>query len=412
MGFTNLYTRKDILNPKDIDFAGVGTRVKNKIPDAAINAFRAKVPGPQAKPFIFEFEKDPDTGKLQISVKQMGFVYGWMDESFVANKSKMISVEVEIEGWRAHVQQSIDTLAKHRGEFERLTKKVEALEGKAASKEVDVATQNELKATQQEIQKLMSDAKPELAAIMQFWNSGPKDGVMALIKKHGLPVDQIGGEKRDADAHYALLQQAAKKFQDQYMALGKQVEALHEQAFKLTGKLFQTVKKDRAGELEGLEEAIQKRIGEFQGYKNADFTEVRAKVLLNEAKEFMSKSGATWTKLSANPAELDKTTAQVQQVSERLRVLGGRVLQEYQPWQKSTIPRGGNMPKYQQMLKMVYEEYEKDYNTLQATLQEYKQALLKQKPKAVELAAKSAKATVKAQAKVAKAEAKAAKKGK
>ena len=99
MGFMNLYT-KTTANPKDIDFAKVGTTVKNKIPEAAIKAFLAKVPKVQAKPFEFMFEKDPETGKLQISAKQLGFLFGWQDETFAANKAKMKAVEAEIDGWK------------------------------------------------------------------------------------------------------------------------------------------------------------------------------------------------------------------------------------------------------------------------------------------------------------------------
>ncbi len=60
------------------------------------------------------------------------------------------------------------------------------------------------------------------------------------------------------------------------------------------------------------------------------------------------------------------------------------------------------MPKYQQMLKMVYEEYMGEHDTLQTTLQGYRDALTKQQPKAVELAKKEMKATAKAEAKAAK----------
>src|ERR1700684_1135154 len=98
----NLYT-KSTANPKEIDFARVGATVKNKIPDAAINAFKAKVPGVQPKPFEFKFDKDYDTGKLQITVAKLGFVYGWVDASFAANKVKMKAVETEIDGWKTHV---------------------------------------------------------------------------------------------------------------------------------------------------------------------------------------------------------------------------------------------------------------------------------------------------------------------
>jgi hypothetical protein len=419
MAFMNLYT-KSTANPKDIDFATVGTRVKNKIPDAAIKAFQAKVPGPQAKPFDFTFDKDYDTGKLQIAVKKLGFVYGWVDATFAANKTKMKAVETEIEGWKTHIQQAIDGVAKHRTVLGQLAKQVEALEAAAASNAVDAATVKEVEAAKQGFEKFAHDASGEHAAVVQFLNSGPNEGVMGLLKKHGIPAEQLGGERKEADADFVLLQQAVKKFQEQFAALGQALAPLRKRCDDVGVKLFllQNARRDRKSELEDLQIAIQKNIGEIQGYKNTDFAGVGAKALLNDAKEFTGKSGTTWVKLSANPGEIDKTVAHVQEVFERMRILGGRVVQEYQSWQKPAIPRGGDMPKYQQMLKMVYDEYMVDHNLLQNTLKAYRDALLKQKPKAVELAAKAAKATAKAEAKVskvakvAKVEAKAAKKGK
>ena len=94
-----------------------------------------------------------------------------------------------------------------------------------------------------------------------------------------------------------------------------------------------------------------------------------------------------------------------------MRVLGGRVAREYDAWQKPAIPRGGDMPKYQQMLKMVHDEYMADHTLLQNTLRAYKDAMSKQKPKAVEAVAKAQKKVAKVEAKQVKADAKAAKKG-
>src|SRR4051812_28858827 len=128
MAFTNLYT-KTTKNPTDIDFATIGTRVKNKIPDAAIKAFRAKVPAPLSKPFEFTFDKDYDTGKLQIAVKQLGFVHAWFDESFVNNKTKMISVEVDVETWKTRIKQSVDALTKLRGDMNQLATRLGTIEG-------------------------------------------------------------------------------------------------------------------------------------------------------------------------------------------------------------------------------------------------------------------------------------------
>jgi len=409
--FTNLYT-KSTANPKDIDFATVGTRVKNKIPDAAIKAFRAKVPAPLPKPFEFTFDKDYDTGKLQITVKQLGFVHAWFDESFVANKSKMISVEVDIETWKTHIKQSVDALAHLRGEMDQLATRVGAIEGIVASEKGDQAVLKEHQAVKHAVIKLMEDANAHRKGVLDFWNTGPKDGVLGLMKKHGLPVDQIGGERREADAAYALLQQGVKMYQDRFTALGKEVEALNKRTDDVGVKLLLQTnsQRDRKGELEMLQTEIQKLIGEIQGWKNSDFEGVGAKALLKDAKEFTTKAGAAWTKLSENPDEIDKTTAKVQEVFERMRVLGGRVVREYDAWQKPAIPRGGEMPKYQQMLKMVHDEYMADHTLLQNTLRAYKEAMAKQKPKAVEAVAKAQKKVAKVEAKQVKADAKAAKK--
>ena len=55
----------------------------------------------------------------------------------------------------------------------------------------------------------------------------------------------------------------------------------------------------------------------------------------------MGKAGPAWTRQSAFPAEIDKTAAEAQKVFELLRILGGRVVGEYEAWQGTAIPRGG-----------------------------------------------------------------------
>src|SRR5206468_2620945 len=106
------------------------------------------------KPFDFAFDKDYDTGKLQITVKQVGFVYGWVDTTFAANKQKMKAVETDVEAWKARIQQSMEALAKHRDEQLRLAKKVETFEGAAMSGQVDNAMVKEHQATKQAMLKL------------------------------------------------------------------------------------------------------------------------------------------------------------------------------------------------------------------------------------------------------------------
>jgi hypothetical protein len=396
-------------NPKDIDFVGVGTKVKNKIPEAAIKAFKAKVPGAQAKPFEFAFDKEYETGKLRIGVKQLGFVHEWVDQTFMANKSKMISVEVDIEVWGTGVQKSIDALGKIWEEKEKLGKRAETLAG---VKEADAAMVKEQQAMKQRLFALMEEAKKVEKGLVDFWNGGPNEGVNGLMKKHGIPAEQIGGERTEALRQYGLLQQRVKKFQDLYKALGSEGQALLKRLDEVGMKLWGNAKRDRASELADLEEEIQKRIGDFQGYTNSDFAGVGAKALVKEAKEFMGKAGAAWTKLSGNPGELEKRAGEVQAVFERLRILGGRVVTEYQAFQKPSISRSGEMPKYQQMLKMVYDEYMGEHTLTQNTLRSYREALLKQKPKAVELVAKQVKVAAKAEAKQVKSEAKVARKGK
>ncbi len=341
MGFTNLYT-KSTANPKDIDFAAVGARVKNKIPDMAINAFRAKVPGPQAKPFEFKFDKDYDTGKLQITVKPVGLVFGWVDEVFVANKLKMKVVETEIDGWKARVELSMQSVEKHREGLEPLVKKLETMEGAVTSNQVDAEMLKELGVVKQGLEQLDREVRGEHATTMQFLDGGPKQGVMGLIKKHGLPVDQIGGEKKEADGNFARLLQQVKKFQDQCTALLQEIVTENKRSDVVYENLLmkQNASLKRGNQLEDLELAIQKDIGAFQGDRNSDFAAVGAKTLLKEAKEFMGKSGETWAKLSGNPGEIDKKIAQVKGVFESMRIRGSGIVQQYQAWQRPTIPQG------------------------------------------------------------------------
>jgi hypothetical protein len=402
VAFINLYTKKTA-NPKDIDFPAIGVRVKEKIPAAAVRAFLAKVPRPQAKPFDFNFDKDTGNGKLQITVKQLGFVYGWVDAAPAENKAKMKSVEDEIEAWRTHIQGSIDALAALRERMNRLAQKVDTAEHAVAAKEATRELFDANQATRKEIEKLLEDGQKLRNETLQFWSGEPGKGVTPLIKKHGLQVEELGGAKEEAYASYALLQQAFNKWSQQFILLGKEVEALNKLAETVSGKLFTSggMKVDRQTEREEHEAEIQKTIGAIQGYKNSDFSGTGAAALVKAAREFTAKSGAAWTRLSANPTEIDKTATQVGEVIARLRILGGRVNSEYTAWQKG-VATTGQMPRFQKMLKMVYDEYMDEHTNVQTALQGYKTALQKQKPKALELIAKAAKAQAKADAKAAK----------
>ena len=377
MGFLNLYTKKTA-NPKEIDFARVGTIVKNKIPEAAIKAFLAKVPGTQAKAFEFTFDKDGETGKMQIAVKSLGFVYGWVDADFVNNKAQMKVAETEIAGWKGKVDAANLGVLKHQKDVREWSQVLDTLEGALASNAVNEETLKQHGYAKAELEEVRGEAEEQHKAMLQFWNNGPNKGVLGLMEKHGLSPGQIAGARKEAEDAYAAVQQSLKKYQEGVTAMGQALVAARKKCddvgVKLT--LMMNGKRDRKSELEELQVEIQKQIGEIQGYKNTDFAGVGAKALLQEAKEFMGKSGATWTKLSADPVALDKAAKRTAQgVFERMRVLGGRVVQEYTAWQKPAIPRRENMPKYLQMLQMVRDEYMADQTTLQNTLREYTQAL-------------------------------------
>jgi hypothetical protein len=403
MGFTNLYTKKTA-NPKEIDFARVGTIVKNKIPEAAVKAFLAKVPGTQAKVFEFTFDKDGETGKMQIAVKSLGFVYGWVDADFTANKAQMKVAETEIEGWKAKVEAANLGVLKHQKDVREWAKVVETLEAAVAANAVNAESLKQHGYAKAALEEVRAEAEEQHKAMLAFWNNGPDKGVLGLMEKHGLSPGQIAGARKEAEDGYAAVQQGLKKYQEGVTAMGQALAAARKRCDDVGVKLFltQNANRDRKSELVDLQVAIQKLIGDIQGWKNTDFAGVGAKALLKEAKEFMTKSGEAWAKLSADPVELGKTVTRVQGVFERMRILGGRVEQEYGAWQKPAIPRGGDMPKYQGMLKMVRDEYMADQTVLQNTLRDYTQALLKYKPKAVEAAAKAVKAQGKADAKAAK----------
>ncbi len=405
MAFVRLYS-KSTANPKDIDFARIGTTVKNKIPEAAVKAFNAKVPKAQATPFDFGFDFDPTTGKLQISVKKAGadFVFGWSDAVFAEKKAKMKVVETDIAGWKVKIDEANQGLGRIYHEANEIARTVLRLESMAKSRTGDNAHVQEVDATKAALKKLGDDAEALRAQTGQFWNSGPNLGVVGLMKKHGLPEDQIVEERSQANAEYQVVQQTLTKFQEAFKALQQQVAAM-EKGIQAAGTdlvATENFKQDRAQETEDAVVEIQKAIGEIQGYTNTDFAGVKAKELTKEAKEFAGKSGAAWTKLSADPGEIDKVVARNKEVNNQMRVLGGRVEQRLRSWQRVPVAGRKELEKYQGMLKMVYDEYMGALGTLQNTSQAYTDGLLKYRPKAVELAAKSAKATAKAEAKVAK----------
>ena len=415
MAFVKLYS-KSTANPKEIDFVRIGTTVKNKIPEAAVKAFNTKVPKVQPKPFDFAFDFDPTTGKLQITVKKAGadFVFGWSDAVFAEKKAKMKVVETEIAGWKAKMDEANQGLRRLYHESNEIASTIVRLESAAKAKTGDNAHVQEVETTKADLKKLGEDADALRTQTGQFWTGGPNQGVVRLMKKHGLPEDQIVEERSQANADYRVVQQTLTTFQEGLKALQKQVEAMEKGIHDAGGSLFATenFKQDRAQETEEAVVDIQKAIGEIQGYTNTDFVGVKAKELTKEAKEFADKSGAAWTKLSADPGEIDKAVARNKEVNNQMRILGARVEQRLRSWQKVPVAGRKELEKYQAMLKMVYDEYMEALATLQETLQTYSDGLLKYRPKAVELAAKAVKSQAKVEAKVAKAEAKAAKKGK
>lgn len=392
MAFTNLYS-KSTANPKDIDFARIGTVVKNKIPDAAIKAFNAKFPKPLPKPFDFAFDTDRDTGKLQITVKKAGadFVFGWSDAEWAQNKAKMKVVETEIQAWQNRIDAALQSLARQQGPLAQVAAVIDALETAAAANAADASHSQQVDANRLSLRKITDEVNGLRTQTVQFWNSGPNQGVLGLIKKHNLPADKLGEERNQAFADYKTLQLAIAKFQEHFEALGHSLEALQKRHDKVGVEIFglTSANRDRKSELEMAVVEIQKAVGEVQGYTSSDFEGVKAREVLKEAKEFAAKSGAAWTKLSASPPEIDKTIARNNELFARMRILGGRVEQIYNSWQKIPVAKHKSLEKFQGMLKMVRDEYMVELNTLQNTLRSYTEALTKYKPKAVALVEKA-----------------------
>ncbi len=398
MGFTNLY-KKSTANPKEIDFARIGATAKNRIPDAAIKAFQQKVPGPQAKPFDFAFDYDAAARKLQITVKKAGadFVYGWADPVLLENQQKMKGVEADIAGWKTKMEEAVQEVGKLHGGAGQIAKWAESLEQTAAQGGADAGSQKEVEAIDAALAKLENEKLALHTKAGQFWNGGPNGGVVALLKKHGIS-EQIVQERQQADTDYRALQQTLARFHDGIRAVEQEIAAIRKHSKDASVKLAVSsvnLNADRQGEKDDAAVEMQKTVGEIQGYANADFEEVKAKELTRAAKEFADKSGTAWEKLSANAGEIDKTIALLREVGLKMRVRSGRVEERYQVWQKPIYQERKALEKYQAMLKMVRDEYMQGYDSLQKTLQSYAENLTKQKPKAVELAAKAAKAKAK-----------------
>jgi hypothetical protein len=409
MAFSNLYS-KSTANPKDIDFARIGTVVKNKIPEAAVKAFHARFPSPLPKPFDFAFDTDRATGKLQITVKKAGadFVFGWTDAEWAQNKAKLEVVEDEIKAWKTRLTAALQKVYGYEGTVKQITERVAALESKAGSGQADNSILKEVEAAKAEMQKLRDEANALHTQVVQFWNAGPKDGVLALIKKHGLPGDKLGEERTAAFAAYKVVQQVLTEFVEDHASVGKDVQALQARLNDVGVRLVTIANsaRNRADELESAVVDIQKTIGEVQGYARSDFEGLKTRELIKEGKEFAAKSGAAWTRLAGDPAAIDKAAARNQEVFQQLRILGARVKNRYDAWREVPVGRAKALEKYQAMLKMVHDEYMQELGRVQAALNAYSLGLEKQKIKAqaeIDKAAKaSAKATAKAEAKAAK----------
>ena len=388
--------KKTTANPKEIDFAKIGAVVKNKIPEAAVKAFNAKVPKAQATPFDFAFDYDAAARKLQITVKKAGpdFVFGWTDTVFVENTEKMKGAEAEIAGWKEKIEEAIGSAEKLHGGAGEIGKWVESVEKTTADGKPHPDAQKEVEAIDAAVTKLENENVALRAKAGQFWNSGPNGGVAGLLKKHGVS-EQVIEERQKADADYKALQATAARFQESSRAVDLAIMSIRKRNKDLGVKLSMatvTMKTDVGAQVDDAALEIQKTVGEIQGYANADFEEVKAKELTKAAKEFAGKSGATWTKLSADPGEIDKAIAQIRDVGLKMRVRSGRVEERYQAWQKPIYQGKKALEKYQGMLKMVRDEYFQSYGALEKTLQGYSESLTKYRPKAVDAAAKAAKA--------------------
>ena len=130
-------------------------------------------------------------------------------------------------------------------------------------------------------EKLVNDVNSEHAAVIQFWNSGPKEGVVGSMKKHGLPVETVTAERREADAEFKVLQTGLQQYQDQVTAFSKGIAPLKKRIDDVGVKLFmlKNERRDRQEERADLEVAIQKAIGDFNGYVKGDFEGVKGETM-------------------------------------------------------------------------------------------------------------------------------------
>jgi hypothetical protein len=332
MAFVALY-RKTTADPKEIDLPAVAIKVKTKIPDPAIKAFKTKVPAKQAKPFDFSFDYDQDAGKCQITVKKVGadFVFAWVDPTYATNKAKMKAVETDAEAWKTSGQALANNAIKYAGEVTAFAPRVAAFEKTAAAGNVLEGDMTQFEAAKVEIKAIGDRIKNAHGALQQFWNGGPKDGIAGLMKKHGIPIDEIGPERKDADADFNLLTAAIKKANDaitasaaQWQALSKRLDMVGANLYLLSNRL-----NDKNEQLQQAEEEIQKSIGTIQGWKNADFTDLKYNELTKEAREFGAKAGSAWDALSKDPAKIQQTVARNNQVLENMRVRAMRPANEY-----------------------------------------------------------------------------------
>jgi SMC interacting uncharacterized protein involved in chromosome segregation len=214
----------------------------------------------------------------------------------------------------------------------------------------------------------------------------------------------LGEERNAAFAAYKVVQQMLTEFLQDYESVGKDAQDLQKRlndvGIELTGLTNATMNRDVERQEAVVE--IQKTIGEVQGYLRSDFEGVKAKELIKEASEFAKKSGPAWTRLSADPAAIDKATARNNEVNQQMRILGARVKDRNDAWKQAPVGNALVLKKYQGMLQMVHDEYMQELAKLQTTLTAYQSALAKQRVKAQAEVDKAAKASAKAEAKASK----------